>query len=109
MRWNAGERGARAWTRTGEPYGQDRVNSAAYWVVVASGSLGFDGKRSSEDKLALISTDKVFQTSTDIAMVGPLNTAAQAQQPKLDQSLDYDVLIIGAGQVSCLENLNHLS
>jgi len=32
-------------------------------------------------------------------MVGQLHTVQQSQQAKLSPSLDYDVLIIGAGQV----------
>lgn len=38
-------------------------------------------------------------------MVGQLNTASQVQQPKLDAALDYDVLIVGAGQVSCFQHV----
>lgn len=32
-------------------------------------------------------------------MVGQINGTAQGQQAKLDPSLDYDVLVVGAGQV----------
>lgn len=35
-------------------------------------------------------------------MVGTLNTVSQAKQPKLDSSLDYDVIVVGAGQVRYL-------
>lgn len=35
-------------------------------------------------------------------MVGPINNMQQGQQAKLSLSLDYDVLIIGAGQVGNL-------
>jgi hypothetical protein len=42
-------------------------------------------------------------------MVGTLNTVCQAKQPKLDSSLDYDVIIVGAGQVSYLVLLEHVS
>jgi hypothetical protein len=34
-------------------------------------------------------------------MVGQINNDNQANQAKLDSSLDYDVFIVGAGQVSC--------
>jgi hypothetical protein len=40
-------------------------------------------------------------------MVGTLNTVNQAEQPKLDSSLDYDVIIVGAGQVSYLAILQN--
>ena len=56
-------------------------------------------------KLSQLST-----TSTKVAvMVGTLNTVHQAKQPKLDSSLDYDVIVVGAGQVSYLVLLEHVS
>lgn len=46
----------------------------------------------------------VSDTDTNVAnMVGTLNTIHQATQPKLDSSLDYDVIVVGAGQVNHLK------
>lgn len=39
-------------------------------------------------------------------MVGQLNGVTHSHQAKLDSSLEYDVLIVGAGQVSCFDYLD---
>lgn len=71
-------------------------------------------KQDVKDKLAShqhrTNSSQLHITSANVAvMVGTLNTVCQAKQPKLDSSLDYDVIIVGAGQVSYLVLLEHVS
>lgn len=64
-----------------------------------------------QDKLALHQHLSFHQNVTPLhkpnknttVMVGHLNNVRQGQQAKLQDGLDYDVLIVGAGQVSCIQ------